>query len=66
MFQSRKIRWIWYDDEWFFSIIDIIAALTDSIIPRDYWFKMKIRVKDEDSFEPWQFVDSSKWKQIFI
>ncbi len=35
----------------FFSIIDVVAVLTNSINPRDYWFKMKIRVKSEDGLE---------------
>ena len=33
-------------------MVDIVGALTDSIDPRDYWFKMKIRVKEEDGFQP--------------
>ena len=32
--------------------MDVVEALTDSVNPRDYWFKMKIRVKEEDWFEP--------------
>lgn len=32
--------------------MDVIEALTDSANPRDYWFKMKIRVKEESGFEP--------------
>ena len=52
MFQDRKIRRIWHEDEWCFSVIDIIGVLTDSANPRDYWYKMKIRVKAEDGFEP--------------
>ncbi|MCG2707330.1 MAG: Bro-N domain-containing protein, partial [Candidatus Omnitrophica bacterium] len=32
--------------------IDVIEVLTDSVNPRDYWFKMKIRVKEEDGFQP--------------
>lgn len=39
-------------DEWWLSVIDVIAALTDSVEPRDYWYRMKVRVKDEDGFEP--------------
>ncbi|MDP3283044.1 MAG: Bro-N domain-containing protein [Desulfobacterales bacterium] len=52
-FEKHKIRRI-YDEEsetWFFSIIDVVGALTDSLNPRDYWFKMKIRVRTEDGFE---------------
>lgn len=52
LFQSKEIRRIWYDDEWFYSVTDIIAALTESTNSRDYWYKMKIRVKEEDGFEP--------------
>jgi DNA-damage-inducible protein D len=53
IFEDYKIRRL-YDEEtetWFFSIVDIVAALTDSVNPRDYWFKMKIRVKSEDGIE---------------
>ncbi len=34
-----------------FSIIDVVAVLTGSVNPRDYWFKMKIRVKSDDGIE---------------
>jgi len=36
---------------WYFSVIDILEVLTESSNPRDYWFKMKQRVKTEDGFE---------------
>lgn len=52
-FEKYKIRRV-YDgksESWFFSVVDVVAALTDSVNPRDYWFKMKIRVKTEDGFE---------------
>ena len=52
LFQDRKIRRIWREEEWYFSVIDIVGVLTDSANPRDYWYKMKIRVKEEDEFEP--------------
>jgi len=52
LFQSREIRRLWHDDEWVFSVIDVVAALTESVNPRDYWYKMKIRVKGEEGFEP--------------
>jgi hypothetical protein len=53
IFEDYKIR-RHYDEKtetWFFSVVDIVAALTDSVNPRDYWFKMKIRVKSEDGIE---------------
>lgn len=52
VFGSKKIRRTLYQDAWWFSVIDVIEALTDSVNPRDYWFKMKKRVKAEDGFEP--------------
>lgn len=51
VFKGKKIRRMLYDKEWWFSVVDVVAALTDSSNPRDYWYKMKIRVKDEDGAE---------------
>ena len=53
VFENHKIR-RHYDKQmetWYFSMIDVVAALTDSVNPMDYWFKMKIRVKTEDGLE---------------
>ncbi len=52
VFKGRGIRKTLYKNEWWFSVIDIVEALTDSVNPRDYWFRMKDRVRDEDGFEP--------------
>lgn len=43
VFGAKQIRRIWHDDQWFFSVVDIIAALTDSDNPRNYWNMMKAR-----------------------
>lgn len=48
IFQGKKIRKIIHDNEWWFSVVDVVAALTDSENARDYWYKMKIRVETED------------------
>ncbi|MCE5328606.1 MAG: Bro-N domain-containing protein [Planctomycetaceae bacterium] len=45
VFGSRRIRRIWLDNQWYFSVIDIIAALTESDNPRNYWNMMKAREK---------------------
>lgn len=50
-FQNREIRRILVDGEWFFSVIDVVGALTDSANLRDYWFKMKQRVRLDDGIE---------------
>ena len=47
LFQGQKVRKIFHDNQWWFSVIDVIAVLTDSENPRDYWYKMKIREKEE-------------------
>jgi len=53
VFESKHIRRYFntVNEEWYFSVIDIVSILTDSSNPRDYWFKMKIRVKLEDGIE---------------
>jgi hypothetical protein len=51
MFKNRKIRKILLQNEWWFSVVDVVEALTDSSKPRDYWYVMKIRVKNDDGFE---------------
>ena len=43
VFQDKKIRRIWHGNEWYFSVVDVVAALTDSPTPRQYWGKIKDR-----------------------
>jgi len=47
LFESRQIRSIWNEKEqkWFFSVIDVVGALTDSPDPKDYWYRIKKREK---------------------
>lgn len=49
IFEEKKVRTVWDDETetWYFSIIDVIAALTESIDPRKYWNKLKQRLKEE-------------------
>ncbi len=51
LFHGAKIRRMFIDNEWWFSVIDVIAFLTDSEKPRDYWHKMKVREKKEAGTE---------------
>lgn len=53
LFQDSKIRSIWDEQEqqWYFSVVDVVAILTGSVNPRDYWFKMKKRVHAEDGIQ---------------
>jgi len=43
IFGSKRIRRILYNEEWYFSVVDIIEVLTDSSNPRNYWNMLKIR-----------------------
>ena len=51
IFKGKNIRKTIYKNEWWFSVIDVVEALTESLNPNDYWYKMKIRVKSEDGIE---------------
>ena len=45
LFQDKKIRSVWDETEqqWYFSVVDVVAALTDSVNPTDYLKKMRKR-----------------------
>ena len=49
LFENRTIRSVWDEEkeEWYFSIVDVVAVLTDSPNPQTYWRVMKKRLKDE-------------------
>lgn len=56
LFQDKKIRSQWNEEEqqWYFSIVDVVEALTDSPTPRQYWRKMKDRdLKQYQSYPFW-------------
>ena len=49
IFKGKKIRKIIYNNEWWFSVVDIVGALTDSADAGAYWRKLKQRLKEEGS-----------------
>lgn len=53
MLEGSQIRSVWDNEreEWYFSIIDVIASLTESSNPRDYWYRVKKRMSDEERSE---------------
>ena len=57
IFKGKKVRKIIHNNEWWFSILDIIAVLTDSPQPKTYWAKMKNR--DKEISQPFPF-----WEQL--
>ncbi|MBC8162455.1 MAG: Bro-N domain-containing protein [Roseiflexaceae bacterium] len=46
-FSTAVIRRMWYQHEWFYSLVDVIAVLTDSANPNRYWNTLKGRLKSE-------------------
>lgn len=49
IFEEKKVRAVWDDEteEWYFSVIDVVAVLTDSLDPKRYWSVLKSRLKKE-------------------
>ena len=53
MFEGSQIRSVWDNEreEWYFSIVDVIGSLTESNNPRDYWYRVKKRMSEEEKSE---------------
>lgn len=51
VFGAKRIRRAWHQGQWHFSIVDIVAALTDSDNPRNYWNMMKARERKQSGVE---------------
>ena len=51
LFEDKRIRTAWDEEkeEWYFSIVDVVAVLTDSPNPQTYWRVLKKRLKDEEN-----------------
>ncbi|HLC71754.1 MAG TPA: BRO family protein [Candidatus Nanoarchaeia archaeon] len=47
VFEGKNVRRIWYNDQWYFSIIDVVAVLTGSSIPKRYWSDLKTKLQEE-------------------
>jgi DNA-damage-inducible protein D len=46
LFEEKNVRSIYNEEEeWYFAVVDVIAVLTDSTNPKDYWYRMKKREK---------------------
>jgi len=43
VFEDKKIRRVWHNGKWYFSVVDVIVALTESSNPRNYWSMLKSR-----------------------
>ena len=49
LFEEKRVRTVWDDEaeKWYFSIVDVVAVLTDSLDPGAYWRKLKERLRKE-------------------
>ena len=53
LFEGNQIRSLWDSEkeEWYFSVVDVVGVLTDSKNPRDYWYRVKKRMSEEEKSE---------------
>jgi len=64
LYENKEIRSVWDNDkeEWYFSIVDVVAVLTDSKNPRDYWYRVKKRMSEEEQSQLSTFCRQLKLK----
>ncbi len=51
MFEDREVRRTMHEGEWYFSVVDVVAVLTESEKPRDYWYRLKQREYESSGIE---------------
>lgn len=53
IFEGSQIRSVWDNEreDWYFSVVDVIGSLTESNNPRDYWYRVKKRMSEEEKSE---------------
>ena len=64
LFEDNKIRSVWDNEkeELYFSVVDVVGALTDSPNPRDYWYRVKKRMSEEEKSQLSTFCRQLKLK----
>ncbi len=67
-YEGKEIRKVWHNEQWYFSIIDVIEVLTESPKPTAYWNKVQKSIQKENQFYPFwiklklQGIDKKKYK----
>lgn len=51
LFKGQRIRRVIFNNEWWFSVVDVCEVLADSTNARDYWYRVKSRVEDEEKLQ---------------
>jgi|SRR3972149_7145566 len=62
LFQNQPIRKVWHKNEWWFSVVDVVKALTDSADAKDYWYRVKTRMSEEEKSQVSTFCRQLKLK----
>ena len=64
LFEGSQIRSVWDNEreEWYFSVVDVIGSLTESNNSRDYWYRVKKRMSEEERSELSTFCRQLKLK----
>jgi DNA-damage-inducible protein D len=60
---TRLIRRQWHEGRWFFSVVDVVALLSDTDAPRRYWSDLKRKLQDE-GFEPYDKIVQLKMRSL--
>lgn len=57
IFQEQAIRRVWHEDQWWFSVVDVVGALSGSAIPKRYWSDLKRKLAQEaGSAQPYENI----------
>ena len=64
LFEDRRIRSVWneVEEEWYFSVVDVVGVLTESDNPRRYWSDLKRKLKDEGANELYEKIVQLKMR----
>ncbi|HHX04478.1 MAG TPA: phage antirepressor protein [Tissierellia bacterium] len=64
IYENQAIRSVWDNEkeEWYFSVVDVVGVLTDSANPRDYWYRVKKRMSEEEQSQLSTFCRQLKMK----
>lgn len=60
VFQEKQIRRIYHNEKWYYSIIDVVQVLTESLQLRPYWAKLKKKLVEEEGFDQ----TLPKWQRL--
>jgi len=64
LFERKRVRRVWHQKEWWFSVIDVISILTESSVPRRYWSDLKIKLGIEGYSELYEKIVQLKLNSL--